>query len=142
MILAAAIISFFAVLAWDLRSDYKKWLKTRSVQHSKEWWVRVALMIPSIALFTLAHPREAGYAWSTLLVLGLSAGMTGFAFWILFDGIYNRLRGYQWTFTGSVEADDADLDKMQREMGKAVSMLIKLAGFLVCLTAYILPFKH
>jgi len=58
MIFAVAILLFFAVLIWDLISDYEKWLKERKVNHTKEGWLRATLLlIPTLILISV-HPRK------------------------------------------------------------------------------------
>ncbi len=117
-----AIISFIAVLAWDIASDYRKWLRQKSVAHAKEAWLRCLLLIPSIVIFTIAHP---GNSWWHLVYTLL---MCFFVYWLIFDGIYNKLRGYDWWFTGSNDPDDAATDNFLQSIPKWLHILIKLGG--------------
>jgi hypothetical protein len=121
-----AIILFLLVLIMDLWIDYNKWLHNHSVNHSRKAWVRFAFLLPSLTLFYLA-------ASHTLLTIIAVLGMAGFIYLTLFDGLYNVLRGFKWTFTGSDEgAGDAWTDRIQRRLGPMWSMVVKwmgIAGF-------------
>jgi len=127
-----AAISFVAVLAWDVLTDYRKWLKGHGVAHAKEAWIRCLLLIPAIVLFTIAHK---GNSWTSLLY---SVAMCFFVFWTLFDGLYNVLRGFGWWFTGSDDEEDADTDNFLQSIPKWLHILIKLGG---CAGGIFLYFK-
>jgi hypothetical protein len=120
-----AIILFLAVLVWDLITDYEKWLIHRSVKHGKEWWVRVAALLPCIALF----------GWFRLLPLAAAAFMVAMWFWLLFDGLYNVIRGYKWWFTGSDDPDDAKTDNLLQRLTLTQHILLKIGS---CIAATIL----
>ena len=128
----AAIILFFAVLAWDVISDYQKWLKGRGVIHGKEAWIRCVMLIPAIVLFTVAHPGNSWWHLAYTLV------MCFFVFWTIFDGAYNVLRGFNWWFTGSNDPDDADTDNFLQSIPLWLHILIKLGG---CAGGLFLYFK-
>lgn len=112
--MAPGIILFFAVLILNLIVDYGEWIKNKPVNHGKEAWIRLVLLIPSI--WILSPP----VLWVLL--------MEFFVYWTLFDGIYNKLRGFDWWFPGSVEKSDAILDKLQRKLGKTGSLILKFVG--------------
>lgn len=149
---------FFAVLAWDVNADFKKWRKAISVRHRSEWRKRVLLVLPSIALITMAHPAQSGFCWASFWVLVDTASMLGFGWWLLFDGWYNtRRRNYliktgaapmyynpfTFFYTGSFNEEghsDSWLDKMQFLLGNTLSKIIKVTGVSVSLTVYILSF--
>lgn len=103
--IAAAIIWFFCVLAWDIITDYNKWLKSRDINHTKEWWLRVALLIPSTILFTIPMSYDLPLFLAVMLA---PVFMQAFVWWLLFDGIYNKLRGFGWWFNGSDDGANKD----------------------------------
>jgi len=127
-----AAISFFAVLAWDIITDYRKWLKQRGVAHTKEAWLRCLLLSPAIVLFTIAH---LGNSWWHLVY---AVVMCFFVFWIVFDGFYNVLRGFNWWYTGSDDKDDAGTDNFLQSIPLWLHILIKLGG---CAGGIFLYFK-
>lgn len=129
-----AVILFFAVLAWDVVTDYRKWLKHRGVKHTDEAWLRVLLMIVPTVLFCIAH-TPAFDIW----VLTNVGFMQFFTFWLLFDGLYNRIRGYGWWFAGSDDADDPFLDDLIQKHPKLAAVL-KIAGAVIFITIYILTY--
>lgn len=126
-----AVISFFAILAWDVITDYRKWLKQRSVNHTDEAWLRVLLMIVPTVFFCIAH-TPAFNIWVLIDV----ALMQLFIFWLLFDGIYNKLRGFGWWFAGSDDPDDSVLDNFLQEYPVAGAIL-KIGGSILFITIYI-----
>lgn len=128
----AAILLFVAVLVWDVVTDYQKWLKQRVVQHSKDAWLRILLLLPSIVCFIIAHPVNEWWVMAVVL------SMTGFVFWFLFDGFYNILRGENWWFTGSNDADDAHTDDFLQSIPHWAHIGIKLTGMAGSLLLYIL----
>lgn len=131
----AAIISFFAILAWDLISDYKKWLSNFRVNHGKEAVLRSALLVVPTVLFCLAHPDK--FYW---ILIGNVLLMQFFTFWLLFDGIYNKLRGFDWWFAGSNDPDDPVLDNIVQASPKLIAGL-KIAGMIIFITTYIITWN-
>lgn len=121
-----AAICFFLVLYWDVQSDYKKWLNNIPIKHTKEALIRSALLIPSFLCLSLPH---IGLVKSLLCF-----GLIGSTYLLLFDGWYNLKRGQNWWFLGSVDADDAWWDKIQRKIPLKWLKILKITlplGFLV-----------
>lgn len=129
-----AVISFFAILAWDVITDYRKWLKHHSVDHGAEAWLRILLMIVPTVFFCIAHTPE-----FDIWVLTNVGFMQFFTFWLLFDGLYNKLRGYGWWFAGSDDQDDPFLDDLIQKYPKLAAIL-KVAGAVIFITIYILTY--
>jgi len=129
-----AVILFFAILAWDVISDYRKWLIHRAVDHGAEAWLRILLMIVPTVFFCIAHTPQ-----FDIWVLTNVGFMQFFTFWLLFDGFYNKLRGYSWWFAGSDDADDPFLDDLIQKYPKLAAIL-KVAGAVIFITVYILTY--
>lgn len=131
MNIVLAILFFLVVLAFDLYSDYKKWITNRSVDHTFEAWQRGMFLVPSVLAFHMAIPdRE---IWSILIVpLPIF-----FYYWFLFDGLYNKLRGYDWWFLGSDDSDDAKLDNLLQAIGKTWGKILKIGGIIISTLLYI-----
>lgn len=105
VIMAAAILLFLCALGADVYTDYERWKKSKRVNHRIGTIYRIVLLIPSFFLFTAGADR--------FIIQSLAVLMMQFSwFWFLFDGIYNKLRGFKWWFRGSVDKDDAKLDKL------------------------------
>jgi len=130
----AAVISFFAILAWDVITDYRKWLKHRGVKHTDEAWLRVLLMIAPTIFFCIAHKPH-----FDIWVLVNVALMQFFTFWLLFDGFYNKIRGFDWWFAGSDDEDDAWLDNIIQAW-PWMARIIKIAGVILFITIYIITY--
>lgn len=120
--LAVAIILFIGVLIWDLATDYRKWLNRIPVNHTLEGVVRAVLLIPSLVFFLIYRDP---FTW---WLVPVTVVMVQFWYWLLFDGIYNRLRGYSWWFTGSNDPDDARTDDFLQAIPQWLQIVIKLAG--------------
>lgn len=125
MYLVAAILLFAAVLSWDLATDYQKWLQTRGVFHSKEGWLRAGLLIPAgVCLMAFRDQQHVFQWWVTIEIVFL----LGSWYWLLFDGIYNILRGFIFWFTGSDDKDDAKTDNFLQSLPLWGHITVKLAG--------------
>lgn len=130
-----AIIYILAVLAGFLFLHYRRWLKSRGINHKRTLMIRVVLLIPSTVWFTLSHPGQ--MVWTGLL----AAAMQGFFFWLFFDGLYNRLRGFDWWFDGgSEEKDSSQLDGMLAKIGDFGEKIIKISGTIISVGIYILSY--
>ena len=125
---------FFVVLAWDVASDYTKWLKHRAVIHGKEAWVRAILLAPSCYYMSTDLPLQ--WYWG----LSISAFAEASMWWLLFDGLYNVFRGYNWWFTGSVDPDDASTDTFLRKLKKWQHIALKFALIATSLAAYMFAY--
>lgn len=125
-----ATILFFIVLEFDVLSDYGKWLKGESINHKKEFWLRIALLSPSLIMFIVCRGQP--------IVLSLIAtfAMTGFVYWTLFDGQFNLLRKQRFFFTGSDDPDDATTDNFLQQIPEWLQAIIKIGGSLGALFFY------
>lgn len=121
LVAIAAAAIFTAVLLWDLFTDHKKWVEEKTINHDKEGWQRVALLIPSIAGFTVAVHGQ--LFWT----ICLSVWLVGSWYWTLFDGFLNKMQGYKFF---QVVGTTSRLDKFQQMIGETLSFLLKftLAG--------------
>lgn len=119
------VILFFAVLFWDVISDVKKWRRELTIYHTKEAWLRCALLIPSTILFTVFHPDK------TLWILVLSLLMQFFTFWFLFDGLFNKLRGFSWWKSATMDGkDNSFLDSLQAKTIKILGMILTVGLYI------------
>lgn len=113
-----AVIWFVAVLIWDVTTDLKKWRDGMTIDHDKEAWIRVGLLVPSTVGFAL---HGSFWLWPAAVL------MQGFVFWTLMDGFVQVLRGFPWFTPGTT----AKLDSIK---GKAV---IQIAGSILFTILYI-----
>lgn len=125
VLIILAITAFVSVLRWDVTDDVSKWKKGIPVKHGKELIPRILLLlIPGILFSIVALP-----SWWAILVIPF---MMGSWWWEFFDGFYNKERGFTWRFNGSVDADDAKLDKLLRHFSPVMQGVIKwflITGF-------------
>lgn len=134
MMLIAAIVLLIAAIGFKLAVDYRLWLKEKHINHKKEWWralVSVLTCSPSIALFTIAS----GFTW--YIALAVSTGLCFFFFWLMFDGIYNKLRRENWWFTGSDDKEDAVTDNFLQAIPLALHIIIKTVPLGILIYLYI-----
>lgn len=139
-LIIAGIVTFLAVLAWDVITDYQKWLNEHKVVHKSfsEFGVRVLLLIiPGILFFLAAHNETPLLATAKVFVIG---SMIGFNFFNFFDGIYNLARGYNWFFTGSDDEDDADTDNFLQSIPLWLHIFFKVGGSAISIFLYTLFF--
>ena len=126
-----ASILFLTILYLDVHSDYKKWKENKPVNHLKEWLFRALFLVPSTILLALPE-------FSILSVL-YSVGVVGFTWLLLFDGFYNKIRGFSWWFLGSEDLNDAWWDKFQRKIPPKILKISKIVVpliFIICLCIY------
>lgn len=64
--------------------------------------------------------------------------MEGVLFWELFDGFYNKIRGFSWRFNGSKDEDDSWLDKLLYNLSPKQQMLLKWGLISIFTTLYII----
>jgi|GEM_PF-6893993 len=133
-----ATIWFFAVLAGFLFFHYRRWLKSRVINHKRTTMIRAVLLIPSTVWFTLSHPGQV--FWTAVL----SIAMQGFVFLFAFNGLYNRLRGFDWWFEGGnndpTEKDNSLIDEFLAKIGRFWTQVIVITGMIVSVGIYILTY--
>ncbi len=129
MIWIAIAIPILCLVA-KLVYDYRLWLRHKNVNHKKEWLIVALACVPSILIFTM----ESTLTW--YFAAPVAGIMDAFFIWLFFDGIYNKLRGYGWWFTGSDDQDDATTDNILQRLKLWQHILIKtlpLAGSILFL---------
>ena len=130
MSIILASILFFTILYLDVQSDYKKWKDNKPVNHFKEWAFRALFLVPSVILLALP--------WLSISKLIAASFMEGVLFWELFDGLYNKIRGFSWRFNGSKDKDDSWLDKLLYNLSPKQQMLLKWGLISIFTTLYII----
>jgi hypothetical protein len=129
-------------LAAKLIYDYRLFLRRKPVNHKVEWIILAILETPVAYLF--ASSSSVGFSFMLLLSIFISGLMIAFYTWLMFDGIYNLLRGEDWWFIGSPDTDpgwqskDSWAEKFLRRIGVAGQITIKIGGFILFTVIYIL----
>jgi len=134
-ILLAAVL-FYVILKWDVKSDLKKLNEGKLVKHGVEWVFRALLLSPTVLLLSL--PFYLDSTLEIILKLSISAALTAFTFWELFDGLYNKGRNMPWRYNGSDEAHDASTDKFLKKYTAKQQAFIKLGLISISLIAYLI----
>ena len=133
-----AIILLLAALGLKLATDYKLWLKDKGINHKKEWWrwlVTAGTCAPSIILFTLSS----NFFW--YLGLPIVCGMCAAFIWLLFDGIYNKLRGFNWWYTGTDDPGDAASDNFLQAIPTWTQIILKTVPLGILIYLYFVSLK-
>lgn len=117
-------LAFKKVLLWDVNSDYQKWKDKIPVKHTKEWFDRALRLIPSFIFLYI--PLVNSSLWSLVISFLVVFGVIFSVWWELFDGLYNRKRGFRWRFNGSIDSDDPFLDKFLYKIGDKKEAILKL----------------
>lgn len=130
------VILFVLVLCWDHC--------TRHYAQAKPLWQRIALLTPSIGLFTRFHTYESGYSWSTLWIFSGSFFMVVFTYWLLINGLYNRARGTEWWYVGNYFQKHGYRKRMFGHFefwyGRTISQMIKIVGSVTSVTVYLISY--
>jgi hypothetical protein len=133
-----SVILFFLILTWDVNSDYDKWKQGIRVNHTKEALLRIALLTPSTILLAvpklLNSPKTIDHY---ALYIGLAACLLFAIWWELFDGWYNKKRGFKWRFNGTVDDDDSTLDRFLYSIGDTAEGVLKIGLIALFLFLYI-----
>jgi hypothetical protein len=119
-----AILLFILTIGIDLYTDYKIWKKDepikKPVNHLRGSLLRLIGLVPAIILL----------GWVSLFLIG-------FLYWFLFDGLFNRIRKFDWWFTGSDGIKDAKSDNFIRKLKVWQHQTIKITGIVLSLVVYI-----
>lgn len=127
-----SILNILLILTIKIIYDYKQWLNKKSIHHTLEWVLMVVGM--SWAIYKLSTQMNSGL----VVNLGIASGMVAFFMWNMFDGIYNKLRGYNWWFTGSNDGDDAKTDNFLQSLSPLMQKVVKIGGLALFTTLYII----
>lgn len=126
MVLIAAIF-FCIVMGYDLYTDYTLWHTGKIVNHTWGAIIRIAgLLIP---LFLLA------WSWKKWYAYALSAFMICSVYWLLFDALFNIVRGFPLLANGTT----SKIDIILLTIPNFLEALIKLA---LCVVSIFLYFKY
>jgi len=135
LVIPACVLLFYLVLRWDINDDFKKWLENKGVKHKREFFLRIALLLPCIVGFTYASPVNWYYGF---IISGL---MVGSSFMLLFDGLYNNKRKFNFWFNGSNGPHDRSrFDRFWSNMPNWKEATIKIGASLVFVAIYYLTF--
>ena len=74
----------------------------------------------------------------TAAAFAIPAAMIALFIWLFFDGLYNKVRGFNWWFTGSNDPDDAKTDNFLQRLKLWQHVVIKIGGLALFVTLYIL----
>lgn len=119
-------------IAFNVWYDYRLWLKEKRRPHKKGWRLKAVTSIPAIVtLFWVG-----GYDW--YYDGGLSVLMSMSWFLLLFDGLYNVVRGFEFFFLGSNDKDDASTDNFFQSIPMWAGVAIKLALFNLSTSFYLM----
>ena len=131
-----------APLIGKLIYDYKLFLKRKAVNHGVECVILAILETPVAYLF--ASVDSVGFSFMLLLSMLVAGLMIAFYVWIMFDGVYNLLRGQSWWFVGSPDnaagwySEDSFTEKFLRRVGIVGQITIKIGGLILFTIIYIL----
>ena len=120
------------IIVLKLILNYYHWLDNKAVNHSKEWIAMAVASLPAIYFFT----KASALPW--YFPAPISALMIAWFIWLLFDGLYNKIRGFNWWFTGSDDKDDAVTDNFLQSVALWQQKFIKVGGLALFVTLYIL----
>lgn len=130
------------VLVWDLVSDYKKWKKEIPVAHTREGWVRLALLLPSLFFFALPIYHDYFPNWKFFLYAVLSpSALLGSYYLFFFDGIYNLLRKQKFFFPGTDDPDDSITDDFFQKLTPLQHALTKIFLIILFTSVYYLVIR-
>lgn len=127
MIIAFAIINL--TLAINLYLHYRRWLDRNTgvrVNHLRSAAIRAVGFIVA-AIFIREFP---------LVIAGTFFHVC--YFWLLFDGLYNILRGYPWLAIGTVEKDEAKTDNLLRKISPKQHKILKIGLLIASAIIYLL----
>lgn len=125
-----AILIFGGILYLDVLSDYQRWKENKSLPHFKQWVQRILLLSPSILLLSIPN--------LDITTLTISSLLEGSTWLLLFDGFYNKIRGFDWWFMGSIDKDESWWDKIQRKIPLKLLKVLKIGVPILLLIIFII----
>lgn len=128
-----AILLTLATLTVKLVYDFNLWEKELPVDHKKEWKLLALGNIPSIILFSIGVH---GLTIHTLFSLPFSGLMIAFFIWLMFDGLYNKLRKLDWWYTGTDDPGDASTDNFLQKLQLWQHIAIKVGGLILAIILF------
>lgn len=133
ILIAAGLVWFAAVFVWDHLSDAKKYRRGQTIDHDSEYLLRLLLLFPASLFLAFATKKSGGVFLDGFL---FSLIFFGFFFWILFDGLFNKLvlKVRFWAVVGTTSF----LDKLQQNLGEKTSKIIKIVMVALSLLYYLL----
>jgi hypothetical protein len=129
MILAIVIVC--ATIAAKVFYDYREWLKKKPLNHAREWVVMALANSYPIYLFVKASTLH----WIYGAIL--SGAMVAFFIWVVFDGLYNLVRGYHFFFTGTNDSNDARTDNFLQSLSLWQHVAVKCVGLATLIGLYL-----
>lgn len=105
MIILYAVLAFIISVVFNLIIDYRQILKRQRIDHTKKWpWVRKALLcIPSVSLFAWELSDDIKNIWCAVF----ATLMVAFVFYIVYDPLLNKIRGYGFFYGGTPDKWDS-----------------------------------
>jgi hypothetical protein len=142
MSILLAILIPLLVIATKLALNYRMWLRreikgtsNKTVKHSIEWGLMATACLYSVYLLSTFSKLQIWFSFP------LSAALEMAFIWLVFDGLYNKLRGFNWWFTGSVDKDDAVTDTFLHSLSLRQHIAIKTIPLIVFLITYLVLLK-
>lgn len=143
--IAIAIIIPFIIVAIKVMLNYEDHQTNRPINHPKEWRVMALCSLPAVVIFGIKSslflmPSEYLIleVLYTAAAFAIPAAMIALFIWLFFDGLYNKVRGFNWWFTGSNDPDDAKTDNFLQRLKLWQHVVIKIGGLALFVTLYIL----
>lgn len=152
-----AITLFFILLSLNVSRHYRLWKESQKwpivgkripINHKEENKIRLVIFSPVVFLFMLGvnglNKQSVLMHWLSLAgLLIICSGMVACSFWFIFDGLFNRKRGFKWYFEGTVDFDEAKSDNILRGMTVAQKLLLQVGssvGFILLYLFYLIHF--
>lgn len=129
IVISSAIILATAVLAWDIKSDFRYWKEEKPINHNNQGFKRILLLSPSIIM--LAIP----ISW---WAIAAATPMIMFWYWLLFDGLLSNKKRFNFWSLGSDGPEDGVLDNFLQSLKRWQHIAIKIGGVIISTTLYIL----
>ncbi len=140
MLFFFALVWFVVALLLTVDRHYELWKHAQSlpnteletpIKHKSEKWIRLALFVPTIVLLS----------WQLQFTgFGIAASFFFVCCWIwfLFDGFFNKKRGFNWWYIGTVDKDESGLDDLKRELGPRWTKILQIGLCVLSTIFYVL----
>lgn len=134
LLLISGSVLLLGALAYKLIHDYRFWKKEKHINHRKEWWrwlITALTCSPSISLFTLSSE----FNWK--IATSLSAAICALFIWLFFDGISNKMKGFNFWDTGTDDKEDAITDNFLQAIPLWTQIILKTFPLGILIYIYI-----
>lgn len=135
MIYIIAIMLYIVLFSYILQTHLELWEQGKTINHTKWLLYRQIGFIPIVLGLLIAKGDF------NLLLIIATFGLLNSVWWLLFDGLFNIKRGFNWWYNGSFGEEEVDgswFDSLLKNLKPWQDGLIKIGLITIFLSLYLI----